>query len=108
MLTKGLVVLGTALPVFATSIVKRQTPSIESCPGYTASNVQDTGSKVTANLALAGTACNVYGEDLTDLRLEVEYQTRTYPLLFQNYFKIDSLSNSTNRGPPSCQNLRRR
>ncbi|OAL46330.1 alpha-glucosidase-like protein [Pyrenochaeta sp. DS3sAY3a] len=76
MLTKGLVVLGAALPAFATSVVKRQTSSLESCPGYTASNVQNTGSKVTANLALAGTACNVYGEDLTDLRLEVEYQTQ--------------------------------
>lgn len=83
MLTKGLVVLGTALPAFATSIVKRQTSSLDSCPGYTASNVQDNGSKVTANLALAGTACNVYGEDLTDLRLEVEYQTRRCPLISQ-------------------------
>jgi alpha-glucosidase len=75
MISKGLVLLGAALPALATSLVKRQSSSLESCPGYTASNVQDNGSRVTADLALAGTACNVYGDDLTDLKLEVEYQT---------------------------------
>ncbi|CAO2655460.1 Nn.00g105240.m01.CDS01 [Neocucurbitaria sp. VM-36] len=75
MLTKGLLVLGSALPAFAGSLVTRQSSSLEDCPGYIASDVQDNGSKVTANLALAGTACNVYGEDLPNLKLEVEYQT---------------------------------
>ena len=75
MIAKGLLVLGSALPALAGSLAKRQTSSLDNCPGYSASNVQDSGSKVTATLALAGTACNVYGDDLTDLRLEVEYQT---------------------------------
>ncbi|KAH9878027.1 hypothetical protein J1614_003244 [Plenodomus biglobosus] len=75
MITKGLLVLGATVPALAGSLVKRQSSSLEACPGYTASNVQNDGSRVTANLALAGTACNVYGDDLTDLRLEVEYQT---------------------------------
>lgn len=75
MLTKGLIVLGSALPAFAGSLAVRQSSSLESCPGYTASNVQDDGSKVTADLTLAGTACNVYGQDLTSLKLQVEYQT---------------------------------
>jgi alpha-glucosidase len=58
-------------------LAKRQSEgaSLDSCPGYTASNVQDDGGRVTADLALAGPACNVYGNDLTDLKLEVEYQT---------------------------------
>ena len=77
MICKGLILLGSALPTLATSLAKRQSSSLESCPGYTASNVQDNGARVTADLALAGTACNVYGEDLTDLRLVVEYQTGT-------------------------------
>ena len=79
MLLKGLLVLGSALPDLALSLERRQNssqiPALESCPGYTASNVQDNGSRVTANLVLAGTACNIYGDDLTDLTLEVEYQT---------------------------------
>ena len=75
MVGKGLVLLGSALPALASSLAKRQSSSLESCPGYTASNVQNDGAKITANLALAGTACNVYGDDLTDLKLEVEYQT---------------------------------
>jgi len=79
MIGKGLVFLGAALPALATELVKRQSGSLDSCPGYTASNVQNDGGRVTANLALAGTACNVYGDDLTDLRLEVEYQTRMWP-----------------------------
>ncbi|KAF1831896.1 hypothetical protein BDW02DRAFT_504169 [Decorospora gaudefroyi] len=75
MITKNLFVLGSAIPAFAGSLVQRQSSSLADCPGYTASNVQDNGSKVTADLSLAGTACNVYGDDLNDLRLEVEYQT---------------------------------
>ncbi|CAE7020263.1 hypothetical protein CFE70_002841 [Pyrenophora teres f. teres 0-1] len=75
MITKGLLVLGSAIPALAGSLIERQSSSLESCPGYTASNVQNDGSKVTADLALTGTACNVYGDDLTDLKLEVEYQT---------------------------------
>jgi len=78
MITKGLLVLGSAIPALAGALVERQSSSLASCPGYTASNVQDDGSKVTADLALAGTACNVYGDDLTDLKLEVEYQTGAY------------------------------
>ena len=44
------------------------------CPGYTASNVQQTASGFTASLALAGKACNVYGTDIDALNLTVEYQ----------------------------------
>lgn len=48
---------------------------LDSCPGYKASNFVSTGSTLTADLTLAGPACNVYGTDLTDLKLVVEYQT---------------------------------
>lgn len=48
-----------------------------SCPGYKASNVKATnGNTVSADLRLAGPACNTYGTDLDDLRLEIDYQTR--------------------------------
>ncbi|KAL9118812.1 MAG: hypothetical protein Q9187_004633 [Circinaria calcarea] len=62
----------------AATIVAGQTPNIDdNCPGYLASNVVTTGSTLTADLRLAGPACNVFGTDLTDLKLLVEYQTDT-------------------------------
>jgi alpha-glucosidase len=77
MFTKGLILLGSALPALAGPLAKRQGSSLAACPGYTASNVQDNGSTVTADLALAGAACNVYGDDIKNLKLQVEYQTGT-------------------------------
>ncbi|KAI1475438.1 glycoside hydrolase family 31 protein [Daldinia eschscholtzii] len=44
------------------------------CPGYVASNVKNTSSSFTADLTLAGEACNVYGTDIEALSLTVEYQ----------------------------------
>lgn len=48
----------------------------QECPGYIASNVQHTTAGLTADLTLAGTACNVYGIDIVDLSLSVEYQSK--------------------------------
>ena len=48
---------------------------MDACPGYKATNVKAFGSKLTANLELAGTACNVYGPDINKLKLEVTYET---------------------------------
>lgn len=53
----------------------------ENCPGYTATNVQQTSAGLTADLTLAGEACNVYGTDLVNLTLTVEYQTGSQPQL---------------------------
>jgi alpha-glucosidase len=49
--------------------------TVESCPGYKATNVVTDGSKLSADLVLAGTACNVYGTDVQKLKLEVQYET---------------------------------
>ena len=45
------------------------------CPGYTASNVKTSTTGLIASLRLTGKACNVYGTDIRDLTLRVEYQT---------------------------------
>ena len=45
------------------------------CPGYTASDLKTSSTGLTAHLTLAGSACNVYGTDIHDLDLVVEYQT---------------------------------
>ena len=69
--------LASASPVPA--LYQRQssddTVDLSACPGYKASNVVTTSTGMTASLSLAGTACNAYGTDLTDLTLTVEYQT---------------------------------
>lgn len=59
------------------ALYERQSNSsdLSACPGYKASNVQTSSTRLTASLSLAGTACNTYGTDLTDLTLTVEYQT---------------------------------
>jgi alpha-glucosidase len=49
--------------------------TVDDCPGYKASNVKRGCSSLTADLTLAGDACNVYGDDITDLKLLVEYHT---------------------------------
>jgi alpha-glucosidase len=68
------ILFGLAAPALSSAILPRQT-SNATCPGYAASNIVDDGSRLTADLTLAGPACNLYGQDLTDLKLEVEYQT---------------------------------
>jgi alpha-glucosidase len=44
------------------------------CPGYKASKVITSENTVTADLSLAGPACNAYGNEIPDLVLEVQYQ----------------------------------
>lgn len=60
--------------VSASSILPRASDDpLASCPGYKASNVKTTASNLTADLSLAGTACNVYSDDLKSLTLQVTY-----------------------------------
>ncbi|KAK3314350.1 glycoside hydrolase family 31 protein [Apodospora peruviana] len=47
------------------------------CSGYQAKNVVVTDSSLVAELTLAGEKCNAFGEDITNLKLTVEYQTDT-------------------------------
>ncbi|TFK65152.1 alpha-glucosidase [Pluteus cervinus] len=54
-------------------------PDVDSCPGYNAHNVKTNpfGTTLTADLTLAGKACNIYGTDVAKLKLEVVYETST-------------------------------
>lgn len=56
------------------ALASQQTSGLESCPGYIASNIATTSSGLTADLKLAGTACNTYGQDLDNLKLSVLYE----------------------------------
>lgn len=57
------------------SVAAGNTGDPTTCPGYSASNIEDHGSLITADLTLDGDGCNLYDEDLANLKLLVEYQT---------------------------------
>ena len=59
--------------LIAALVVGAQTQAQE-CPGYSATNVKTTDTGLTADLGLAGTACNRYGTDLRNLTLSVTYE----------------------------------
>lgn len=63
---------------------RQQNATLDSCPGYRASDVETTDNGLTASLTLAGTACNVYGTDLEELTLTVEYQSGMFSLVAFN------------------------
>lgn len=45
------------------------------CPGYHVIAAEDNGNTLTAQLRLSGKNCDLYGQDLPKLKLQVEYQT---------------------------------
>ncbi|KAI0354754.1 hypothetical protein OH77DRAFT_1496667 [Trametes cingulata] len=51
--------------------------NVSTCPGYTLSALQETDTGLTAQLNLAGPACNAFGHDVANLTLEVTYDTET-------------------------------
>lgn len=92
--SKILTGLTWALPVLGAAIQQRQATR-ESCPGYSASNVQTTSTGLTADLTLAGAACNVFGDDVRDLRLLVNYDSS---------MRIPHLRGNENSFSPFSQN----
>lgn len=50
-------------------------PDLDDCPGYKASNIKQLGQRLTADLNIAGDACDTYGSDIPDLKLLVEEQS---------------------------------
>jgi alpha-glucosidase len=76
-----------ASAVSASTLATRDTSDpLSSCPGYKASNIKTSNTGLTADLTLAGKACNVYGTDLTQLTLTVTYETgmRLLPTIYPN------------------------
>jgi alpha-glucosidase len=73
---------GSALVAAASAlaIAPRQNDDT-SCPGYSASNVETSGTGLSADLSLAGSPCNSYGKDIENLRLTVSYDTCMFTAL---------------------------
>lgn len=88
-LLRWLLIAVAAVPTTATEsrALASSSDPLAACPGYKASNIKTTTSTLTADLSLAGKACNVYGTDLTNLKLQVTYETGEwlhYTLLILN------------------------
>ena len=56
-------------------LVRRTTPNLDACHGYSASAIQATSTALTAQLQFINGSCNVYGPDLPTLSLTVTYET---------------------------------
>jgi len=70
-------VVAASSPSSSLAIRDAQDDALAACPGYKASNVKTTATGLTADLTLAGTACNAYGTDIDDLVLSVSYDSGT-------------------------------
>jgi hypothetical protein len=78
MLLKAFYGLALLRSVSGAAVARRQAAgSINDCPGYSASDIVNTDTGLTAKLTLAGPACNVYGTDVQNLRLAVNYDSGT-------------------------------
>jgi len=65
-------------PSVTPNVLNPAAPNAHSlCPGYKASNFITANANIAADLTLAGPAFNVYGNDITDLVLKVQYQNAT-------------------------------
>lgn len=72
------IVKGSRFFALLSLVLVASAASLSSCPGYKAVNVKQTGTSLKADLVLAGAACNVYGNDIPKLALEVDYEDGTF------------------------------
>ena len=70
-----LFLLGVA--VDAARAVEVDPAVLDGCPGYDATSIEVDGPRLSAKLVLAGTPCNVFGNDIKVLDLDVVYETST-------------------------------
>ena len=78
-------------------------PGPDQCPGYNAVNINELEKSLTADLILAGDPCDLYGSDLKNLKLLVEYQTGQCPKA--PHSMNDSKKAKSIRRPSSCYDL---
>jgi alpha-glucosidase len=94
---QGLLLLGSYFFRWGNAVPLRRA---DDCPGYKASNIVRRDSSVTADLTLAGAACNLYSSDLVDLKFLAEWQTGE--LILRHFLDLHSLY----RLSPPCHDLR--
>jgi len=65
-----------AQPSLTPTIYDKTAPDAQKCPGYKASGISYSAHGFAADLTIAGANCQAYGNDIADLHLTVEYQTK--------------------------------
>ncbi|KAJ8522623.1 hypothetical protein ONZ45_g829 [Pleurotus djamor] len=63
------------LLILALSSRSNADPNLDDCPGYEARNIKTTASTLTVDLILRGGGCHIYGPDIQQLTLKVQYET---------------------------------
>ncbi|ROT41948.1 alpha-glucosidase [Sodiomyces alkalinus F11] len=94
---KALLFSGLASAALVTREAGPNYDRLNDCPGYAASNIRPSETGLTADLRLAGPACNAYGDDLDDLVLSVTYETET-----RIHVKIQDQANQVYQIPESA------
>ncbi len=72
---KGVFAVLQATLVAVASAAVADNSAADKCPGYKASHVKTTPYGLTADLKLAGKACNAFSKDIEHLKLVVSYDT---------------------------------
>ncbi|KAJ4150976.1 hypothetical protein LMH87_011699 [Akanthomyces muscarius] len=72
---KGLFAVLQATLIAVASAAVADNSAADKCPGYKASNVKTSAHGLTADLKLAGKACNAFSKDVERLKLVVSYDT---------------------------------
>lgn len=72
---KGLFAVLQATLIAVASAAVADNSAADKCPGYKASNVKTSAHSLTADLKLAGKACNAFSKDVERLKLVVSYDT---------------------------------
>jgi alpha-glucosidase len=71
-------VVSTAAPQATTQpTAPTLSADVSQCPGYELTDLRETQTGLTARLALSGTACNAFGQDVEDLTIQVTYETNS-------------------------------
>ena len=70
---------------------------LDACPGYAAKNVVNLGHKLTADLVLNGKACNVFGDDIAKLKLEVTYENSEFSAFPSSLPSLSRVEHSSSR-----------
>ncbi|KAF9457114.1 glycosyl hydrolases family 31-domain-containing protein [Collybia nuda] len=71
----------------APALASAQASNVSSCAGYSLGSLSETKTGLTAQLTLIGNPCNVFSDDITNLTIQVTYETTTR--LHVNIFDTD-------------------
>ncbi|KAF5391185.1 hypothetical protein D9757_003120 [Collybiopsis confluens] len=77
LLTYGLGLIGVFLEHTLAQSVPSFSKNVSDCPGYSLHTLQESNTGLTAQLSLAGPACNAFGTDYQNLTIQVTYETDT-------------------------------